>query len=208
MPKRKREFSRSRIVSQRQKMARRNETEEEREARLALLRENSQRSRDNQTEEQRENVRETDRIRQRKRRERETGAQADERNEQNRERMSNLRLGEQVEAQLLETTVDAVRERRRGSYSLEHEAFHYDPTKDYNEHSSVVIGRMVKVCNFCKAKKFKGETPSVCCSSGKIRLPALNVPPPEFFEYMNGETPKSKYFLQKIRRYNACFQMT
>ncbi|CAG2056923.1 unnamed protein product, partial [Timema podura] len=77
------------------RQGKRNETEEEREASLALPRENSQRSRDNHTEVQHENVRETDRIRQRMRKERETSAKADKRNRRNRERMSNLRLGEQ-----------------------------------------------------------------------------------------------------------------
>lgn len=92
--------------------------------------------------------------------------------------------------------------------SLEHEAFHYDHTRNYNEHPSITIGRMDVVCKFCKAKKLKGETPSTCCSSGKIKLTELNTPLPELLELMEGETQNSKEFLQKIRNYNACFQMT
>lgn len=51
----------------------------------------------------------------------------DERNKNNSERMSNLRLGEQVKEQLLETIVHAMRETRQKGY-CEHEAFHYDST--------------------------------------------------------------------------------
>ncbi|XP_023244045.1 uncharacterized protein LOC111642021 [Centruroides sculpturatus] len=189
-------------------MARRNETTEEREIHLTLLQENYQRNRNKKTEEQLENYRETDQIRKRLQREKETSAQLDERRKQIRERINNIRLDEHVNAQLLETTVYAVRESRRGTYGLQCEAFHYNSTKNYNEHPSVVIGKMDQICKFCKAKKFRGETQSTCCSSGKIRLPALNLLAPEFLEIMNGETQKSKHFLQKIRSYNACFQMT
>lgn len=179
MPKRKCVFSRSRIVSKRQKMSRRNETTEEREQRLTLLRENYHRSRNDQSEEQLNHSRETDRIRKRLQRKRETNEQADDRRIQNTIRMRNLRLNEQMEAQVSGTTVYAVREKRRGEYSLEHEAFHYNPTRNYFEHPSIVIGRMNEVCKFCEAKKFKGEPPSICCSSGKIKLPELKSLPPE-----------------------------
>ncbi|XP_050683985.1 uncharacterized protein LOC126978908 [Leptidea sinapis] len=189
-------------------MSRRNETTDEREQRLTLLRENYHQSRNNQTEEQLNDSKETDRIRKRLQRKRKTNEQADDRRIQNAIRMRDLRLNEQMEAQVSKTTVYSVRQKRREKYSLEQEAFHYNPTRNYFEHSSIVIGRMNEVCKFCEAKKFKGETQSICCSSGKIKLPELKSLPPEFLEYKKGETQNSKEFLQQIRNYNACFQMT
>ena len=67
---------------------------------------------------------------------------------------------------------------------------------------------MNNICQFCNAKKFSGETPGFCCINGKIRLPPLEAPPQEFLNYMTGETPESKHFLQNLKAYNACFQMT
>ncbi|GBP92459.1 hypothetical protein EVAR_99635_1 [Eumeta japonica] len=67
---------------------------------------------------------------------------------------------------------------------------------------------MNNICQFCHAKKFSKETPGLCCMNGKIRLPPLEAPPQEFLHYMTGETPESKHFLQNIRSYNSCFQMT
>ena len=78
----------------------------------------------------------------------------------------------------------------------------------YTKTSPAIDGKMDKICEFCGSKKFKGETLSMCCKGGKIKLSSLQVPPPELFSYMSGETPESKHFLQSIRRYNACFQMT
>lgn len=115
MPKRKKEFSRSQAVSKRQKIARNNESAEETEARLTMLRQNYHQNIINQTEEQLKDSRETDRIRKRLQRKRETDTQAHDRREQNKERMRNYRLNEQVEAQILETTVHDLREKRQGS---------------------------------------------------------------------------------------------
>ena len=54
----------------------------------------------------------------------------------------------------------------------------------------------------------KGETASLCCNNGKVQLPNLEHPP-ELLEYvMLGETADSKHFLENIRKYNSCFQMT
>lgn len=61
---------------------------------------------------------------------------------------------------------------------LERAAFAYDSTIDYAVHNMVVIGGMNKVCNYCKAFKFKGETPGLCCANGQVKLPDL-MPPPE-----------------------------
>lgn len=67
---------------------------------------------------------------------------------------------------------------------------------------------MNTVCKYCTENKFEGETASMCCMMGKVKLPSLKVPPPQLFTYMNGTIPESKHFLQNIHRYNYCFQMT
>ena len=161
-----------------------------------------------QSEIERESIREVDRARKHVKRYRETVEQKQIRNEESRKRIKVLPENRQVEAQEQNTSVNAVEERRRRNYNFENEAFRYDPTKEYSKHPSVVIGKMDKICEFCGAKKFKGETLSMCCKGGKVKLSSLQVPPPELFSYMSGETPESKHFLQSIRRYNACFQMT
>ena len=208
MPKRKRVFTQSRVKAQRDKAARGNETEEERERRLASEREYSQRMRVSQSEIERESIREVDRARKRVKRYRETVEQKQIRNEESRKRIKVLPENRQVEAQEQNTSVNAIEERRRRNYNFENEAFRYDPTKEYSKHPSVVTGKKDKICEFCGAKKFKGETLSMCCKGGKVKLSSLQVPPPELFSYMSGETPESQHFLQNIRRYNACFQMT
>lgn len=48
----------------------------------------------------------------------------------------------------------------------------------------------------------------MCCSGGKVKLPALPEPPSPLKELLDGSHPKSKSFLGRIRRYNAAFQMT
>ena len=72
MAKPKRVFTQSRVKAQRDKAARGNETEEERERRLASEREYSQRMRASQSEIERESIREVDRARKRVKRYRET----------------------------------------------------------------------------------------------------------------------------------------
>lgn len=66
------------------------------------------------------------------------------------------------------------------------EVFHYITIKKYNKHKHVVIGKMDQVCQFCDAKKLRELN---------ILLAPLEVPPPELFRHMTGETPELKHFL-------------
>ncbi|XP_036329534.1 uncharacterized protein LOC118741668 [Rhagoletis pomonella] len=65
---------------------------------------------------------------------------------------------------------------------MEHVGFHYDPDCDYSLHGS--IGAMDIICTHCNAAKFRGETAGMCCSGGKVKLPALE-PPPEPLHSIN-----------------------
>jgi hypothetical protein len=92
------------------------------------------------------------------------------------------------------------------SFNLD--AFSYDSTYGYDSHPSVLICRMDADCNHCHAKKFKGESPWMCCSNGKVKLPPLDTSPDPLLSYMSGTSVESKHFLQNKRKYNYCFQMT
>ena len=53
-------------------------------------------------------------------------------------------------------------------------AFNYDPTIDYVNDPMVKIGKMGDVkCPHCKALKWTGETPGMCCAGGKVKLPSF-----------------------------------
>ena len=92
---------------------------------------------------------------------------------------------------------------------MEGEAFKYDPTKSYDSHPQLCIGRMTDVCcSHCKGFKWRGEAAGMCCSNGKVKLPPLRLPPEPLQSLMLGETAESKHFLDNIRKYNSCFQMT
>lgn len=94
------------------------------------------------------------------------------------------------------------------SNALDRMAFRYDPTKDYSAVSSVDIGSMTVVCQYCKALKYPKETNGFCCASGKIKLPVLNPPPEPLHKLLSGADTESKHFLKNITLYNNCFQMT
>ena len=87
-------------------------------------------------------------------------------------------------------------------------AFYYDSNYDYSLHPRVIIGKMDKLCGYYGALKFKNETPGMCCSGGKVKLPELHPSPEPLSTLVSGDTSESKHFLANIRKYNSCFQMT
>jgi hypothetical protein len=70
--------------------------------------------------------------------------------------------------------------------NLSQEAFNYDRTCDYESHQNVMIGKMDVVCSHCQAKKFRDESPGICCSNGTVKIPSLNPPPDPLLSYMSG----------------------
>ena len=87
-------------------------------------------------------------------------------------------------------------------------AFAYNPRHRYETEEIVQIGLMSKQCNHCHALKWKHEPPGLCCSGGKIRLPFLAEPPEPLKKLLDGTSPQSKHFLERIQLYNHAFQMT
>ncbi|GFQ66027.1 ATP-dependent DNA helicase [Trichonephila clavata] len=67
---------------------------------------------------------------------------------------------------------------------------------------------MSNVCLKCSALKWKGETPGMCCSSGKVKLPPILKPPEPLCSLLKGETAQSKDFVKHIRLFNNMFAMT
>ena len=67
---------------------------------------------------------------------------------------------------------------------------------------------MAVVCTYCSALKWKGETPGMCCSNGKVNIERLQEPPEPLKTLLGTDTPASKDFHANIRKYNAAFQMT
>ncbi|XP_046965797.1 uncharacterized protein LOC124534146 [Vanessa cardui] len=92
--------------------------------------------------------------------------------------------------------------------SFHEAAFDYDPSIDYINHRLILIGRMDKKCTYCEALKWKEETPGMCCSGGKISLPSLGEPEEPLKSLLLYDSNESRSFLNKIRKYNCCFQMT
>ena len=89
-----------------------------------------------------------------------------------------------------------------------HDGFMYNPSYDYESNNLLDIGRMANVCLKCSALKWKGETPGMCCSSGKVKLPPILKPPEPLCSLLNGETAQSKDFVKHIRLFNNMFAMT
>lgn len=75
-------------------------------------------------------------------------------------------------------------------------------------HRLVLLGRMAKKCTYCMALKWKEETPGMCCSGGKVSLPSLGVPEEPLKTLLLCDSNESRLFLNSIRKYNSCFQMT
>ena len=85
-------------------------------------------------------------------------------------------------------------------------AFNYDSSLDYS--NAAQIGSMSQSCGNCGALKWQKETKGMCCSNGKVSLPTLTAPPEPLQTLLKGETAESGYFLNNMRKYNSCFQMT
>ncbi|KAK4320910.1 hypothetical protein Pmani_008282 [Petrolisthes manimaculis] len=94
------------------------------------------------------------------------------------------------------------------NFHLPGTAFRYNSNTVYAADRVIQLGGLTIQCTFCGAKKFPGETPGMCCSAGKVKLPALLLPTEPLHGLLKGDTLKSRQFLNKTRKYNSAFQMT
>ena len=166
------------------------ELPEQRESRLAAKRESEKRRRAEELPEQHETRLAAKRESEKRRRAEESQEQQEIRLAADRESKKRKRAEESEQPE---------------SYRL---AFRYSPVDDYSLSRCVQIGTMSKICPYCKALKFNGETMGMCCASGQVKLPLLAAPPEPLKTFLTGTTSESKRFLSQIRKYNSCFQMT
>lgn len=136
--------------------------------------------------------------------------ETDEQRSQRMERSRSSLRGNQIEGNFTESNTLNNEHRRRthNTFQLNRAAFTYNPRVDYAAHKSVSIGKMDKICHYCRAYKYENETPGMCCLSGKVKLLPLNTPPEPLLSLLSGNTPQSRHFLTNIQSYNSCFQMT
>ena len=185
------------------------ETPEERDTRRETERVRASTSRAAETPEKRDTRLVTQRVRAFTSRAAETPEERDTRLEIQRVRASTSRAAETPEERDARHEAQRSRQARsRTRIDLKKAAFKYDKEYDYKMHRDVVIGPMDKLCIHCRALKFQKETPGMCCSNGKVNLLPMGEPPQPLLTYVAGATRESKHFLQHIRKYNSCFQMT
>lgn len=159
--------------------------------------------------EERDRRLETERVRASTSRAAETLEERDTRIENLRLRATTSRGAETPKERNTRQEAERLRQNRsRTRNDLNNAAFNYDKDYDYNIHRDIAIGPMTNLCLYCRALKFQKETPGMCCSNGKVNLMTFTEPPEPLSTYVAGDTRESKHFLDHIRKYNSCFQMT
>jgi hypothetical protein len=165
----------ARLLANRERIAqeRLSETVEQREARLKGNRERNAQTRLSETLEEREGRLEIDRKRTAEARMSETIAEREGRLEIDRKRTAEARMSETIEEREGRLQRDRINTAFSRTFltNLQNCAFHYNANYDYSRNASVFIGKMDQVCVYCRALKFKNESPGMCCASGKVKLP-------------------------------------
>ena len=70
------------------------------------------------------------------------------------------------------------------------------------------IGDMNIVCEFCNARKWKGESATLCCNSGKVILPLFPAPPDLLKELLTNNTEEAKLFRKNARTFNNALALS
>ena len=107
-----------------------------------------------------------------------------------------------------EQTRNVQRRTRRARNSIDLAMAGFDYKGQDFEGKKPDIGEMNIVCKHCKALKWPGETPSLCCHNGKKKPPLIEDPPEYLKTLLKGESRDSKRFLGNIMAFNRCFNMT
>jgi len=84
----------------------------------------------------------------------------------------------------------------------------YESEIAYETDETVSLGTMSHKCVYFDALKFKEEAPGMCCSAGKVQLPSFLPLPGPLYSLIMGFHPDHKNFMDRIRKYNNCFQIT
>jgi hypothetical protein len=87
--------------------------------------------------------------------------------------------------------------------SGEKSTFLCNPAVSCGLDKSVFIGSMHVVCDYCQAKKWKGERCGMCCSNGKVQLQPIEGP----CEVLTTLPSGTEHLLQHIEMYSCDLQM-
>ena len=73
------------------------------------------------------------------------------------------------------------------------------------ERESIVhdVGLMTECCDYCDAFRYNGETKSICCNAGKVKVHPLSPAPSDLLELF--DEPE---FRNNIRNYNNAMAFT
>ena len=69
------------------------------------------------------------------------------------------------------------------------------------------IGQRTAECQHCHSLKWLGESPSMCCNSGKVLLPPLPQPPDTVSRLWQENTVRAKLFRRFARQINNCLAL-
>ena len=130
-----------------------------------------------------------------KMREMQTKEKADIERVKNRERQS--RLNRQLRSKVFYKEAFHGKEIMEGNYEVQ-------DLKDTNDR----IGAMNIKCQYCKAYKFKKESPTTCCSNGKVILQSFPSPPDEIMELFKADTTEGRIFRENARTINNAVCLT
>ncbi|GBO42862.1 hypothetical protein AVEN_275279-1 [Araneus ventricosus] len=81
----------------------------------------------------------------------------------------------------------------------ENSAFQCNSNICYEYDPLIAIGRMTLESNFCQALRWKGESPGMCCSNGKIRLHSLQAPPEPLYTLLTADYSDAVHFQDNVR---------
>ena len=70
------------------------------------------------------------------------------------------------------------------------------------------IGEMNIICKFCDARKWKKETPTLCCNSGKVILDAFPDPPSLLQELLTKDSDDGNLFRKNTRTFNNALTLS
>ena len=74
--------------------------------------------------------------------------------------------------------------------------------------TSDTIGSMSSVCIYCNARKWKSETPSLCCNKGKVVLDSFPPPPELIKKLLTTDTVEARLFRENIRSFNNALALS
>ncbi|GFU96247.1 uncharacterized protein TNCV_3370101 [Trichonephila clavipes] len=181
MPPKRSAIGRSTKQAKRRREERASETSEQRKTRQERDRVHTALARSLETSEQRQARQERDRVHTALARSLETNEQRKARQQRNRNHSTQTRRTVHTDLNLC--------------------GFNYNPLYNYSLHPSVIIGKMDKKCTYCGARKFKNETPGMCCADGKVKLPDLRSPPEPLLTLVSGSPRHMNEYAQDAMTY-------